>query len=96
MQVNPNIQYNEEDAGLSLDNPTTKPVEKVESSDAQDEADLTTAEIEQKEVTVDKVQAFSSLRQFVQSHKNDTLFTASCMAAGVMSVIALYFLAVFM
>ena len=96
MQVNPNIQYNEEDAGLSLDNPIVKPVEKVESSDIQDEADLITAEKEQKEVTVDKLQGISLLKQFVQSRKDDRLFAASCMTAGAISVVAVYFLAVFM
>jgi hypothetical protein len=96
MQVNPNIQYNEEDAGLTLDNPITEPVEKVESSNAQDEADLITAEKEQKEVTVDRSQGISLLRQFVQSRKDDRLFAASCMAAGVISVVVVYFLAVFM
>ncbi len=96
MQVNPNIQYNEEDAGLTLDNPITEPVEKAESSDTQDEADLTTAEREQKEVTVNESQIISSLKQFIQSRKDDTLFVASCMAAAVMSVIVVYCVAVFM
>ena len=101
MQVNPKIQYNDEDAGLTLDNPITEdksitePVEKVESNDAQDEADLTTAEKEQKPVVVEKPKKFLLLSQFVQSRKNDRLFAAGCMATGVISVVAVYFMAVF-
>ena len=54
MQVNPKIQYNEEDPGLTLDNPGVEPAEKSvssdvqESNDTQDEADLLIAEQEQK------------------------------------------------
>ena len=96
MQVNPNIQYNEEDAGLTLDNPVTEPVKSVGSNDAQDEADLITAEKEQQEVTVKGSQVTSSLRQFVQNRKNDSLIAASCAAAGVMSVVVIYFLSVFL
>lgn len=96
MQVNPNIQYNEEDAGLTMDNPIAEPVEKVESNNAQDEADLVTAEEEQQEVTVDRVKSISLISQFLQSRKDDKLFAASCMAAGVISVVVVYFLAVFM
>ena len=95
MQVNPNIQYKEEDAGLTLDNQDTEPVKKVGINDTQDEADLITAEKEQREVTVKGSQVISSPRQFAQIRKNDRLIAASCMAAGVMSVVVIYFLLVF-
>lgn len=102
MQVNPNIQYNEEDAGLTLDKPVAESVEKVESADPvasshdQDEADLITAEKKQKEVTVDKPPRYSFLKNFIQSRKDDRLFAASCMATGVVLVVVVYFMAVFM
>ncbi|MFK7793988.1 MAG: hypothetical protein AB8B89_01440 [Gammaproteobacteria bacterium] len=103
MQVNPNIQYNEQDAGLTLDDPIVEPVEKaentnpqVESSNAQDEADLIKVEEDQKVVAVNRLQSIALLKQFVQARKDDSLFVASCMAAGVISVIVIYFLIVFM
>ena len=96
MQINTNIQYNKEDAGLTLDNPSAEPVEKVEISGAQDEADLITAQQEQMEVTVNRSQGISLLSQFVQTRKDDKLFATICMAAGVISVVVVYFLAVFM
>lgn len=96
MQVNPNIKYNEEDAGLTLDNPIAESTEQVESNDTQDEADLVSVEIEQKQVADDKSQRFLFLTKFIQSRKDDRLFAASCMAAGVISVVVVYFLAVFM
>ena len=106
MQVNPNIEYNKEDAGLTLDKPDVAPVENVssndvqESSDAQDEVDLITAEQEQKKnqknVKAEKKRVISVLEDFFQARKNDKYFTIGCMAAGVFSVVFVYFFAVFM
>ena len=96
MQANPKIQYNEEDAGLTLDNPTSEPTVKPESSDAQDEADLVAAEQKQNNITVKGTQVVSSPRQVMQKRKNDRLIVAGCMGAGVMSVVVVYALIVFL
>ncbi len=92
MQVNPKIQYNEDDAGLTLDNPIVEPVaesvDKVESINSQDEADLIAAESEHKEIIIEKSQKTSSI---FESHKNDRLFTFSYVATAVLSVIGVYF-----
>ncbi len=102
MQVNPKIQYNEEDPGLTLDNPVVEPAEKSvssdvqQSNDTQDEADLLIAEQEQKIDSVEKKRSLILIEEFFQSRKNDKYFAAGCMAAGVLSVVFVYFFAVFM
>ncbi|MDW3095100.1 MAG: hypothetical protein R8G33_05435 [Gammaproteobacteria bacterium] len=96
MQVNPKIEYNEEDAGLTLDKPAPESVEKPESCDANDEADLVAAESQQKEVSVSGSQVISSPRALRQLRADDRLIVAGCMAAGLFSVVAVYILIVFL
>ncbi len=101
MQVNPKIQYNEEEAELTLDTPDVNPSEKPETSDIHDEADLIAAEKGQKEVKMPKrvsvkgSQVISSAGMVRQLRKNDRLIVAGCMVAGVMSVVMTYFFIVF-
>ncbi len=94
MQVNPKIDYNQEDAGLTLENTGSQEEAKAESCDTQDEADLIKAESEQKPVTIKGSQVISSNRQAKQLRDNDRVIVASCMAAGVLSVVMIYALIV--
>ena len=96
MQVNPDIQYNEDDAGLSLDEVSTKSGAVQSINDAQDEADLSEAEARQKDVVVNGTQVISSPRGIKYSRIDDKLIMAGSMAAGVFSVIAVYVLLVFL
>lgn len=96
MQVNPKIQYNDEDAGLSLDNEFNESAAEQKSNDVQDEADLSAAEEHQKEVAVKGTQVISSPRGIKYSRIDDKLIVAGSMAAGVVSVVAIYVLVVFL
>ena len=96
MQVNPKVEYNEEDAGLSLENEFKEPTAEHESNDAQDEADLSAAEEHQKDVAVKGTQVISSPRGVKYSRIDDKVIVAGSMAAGVASVIIIYALVVFL
>ena len=95
MQVNPDIQYNQEDAGLSLDNEPVEQSEKQESSEVQDEADLSAVEENQKDVVVKGTQVISSARGIKFSKRDDRLIVGGSMVAGVLAVIMIYIAAVF-
>lgn len=95
MQVNPDIQYNQEDAGLSLDNEPIKQSAKQESSEAQDEADLSAVEENQKDVVVKGTQVISSPRGIKFSKRDDRFIVGGSMVAGVFAVIMVYIAVVF-
>lgn len=100
MQSNPKIQFNQDEAELTLDKPDTKPPEKSESSDIHDEADLIAAEKEQKDdntkkVSVNGSQVISSPSMIPQLRKSDRSMLAGYTLAGVMSVVMTYFIIVF-
>jgi hypothetical protein len=96
MQVNNNIQYNEENAKLTLDNPSTESDAELETSATQDEADLNAAENGQKEVIVNGTQVISSPRHIKYARVDDRLIVAGSMFAGVMFVVTVYMLLVFL
>ncbi len=102
MQVNPKIEYNQEDAGLTLDIPEDKSILHAETSDIEDEADLVAVEKEQQQlekpqgVTVSGSQVISSPGMLRHLRKNDRLIAVGCMAAGVLSVVITYFAIIFM
>ncbi len=96
MQVNPNIQYNEEDAELVLDIPNAESDSEVEKSVSQDEVDLNAAEKGQKEVVVSGTQVISSPRNIKYIRVDDRLILAGSMFAGVMFVITVYMALVFL
>ena len=98
MQVNPNVEYNKEDAGLTLDDANSKSVDQADSSDTKDEADLVAAENVQKtekgQKSVSSVkgsQVISTPMQAKQLKKDDRFIAASCMLAGVMCAVIAYF-----
>ncbi len=96
MQVNNNIQYNEEDAELTLDVPNTESDAELETSATQDEADLNAAENGQKEVVVNGTQVISSPRNIKYTRVDDRLLVAGAMFAGVMFVVTVYMVLVFL
>ena len=96
MQVNPNLQYSQEDAELTLDNSAVESASKLEPCDIKDETDLSEAEKDQKEVVVKGTQVISSPREMKQLRADDRLIVLGCMAAGVLSVILVYVLLVFL
>lgn len=101
MQVNPQIQYNQEDAGLTLDVPEDKSIQQAKTSDTEDEADLVAVEKEQQELnkpqamSVRGSQVICSPGMLRQLRKNDRLIAIGCMAAGVISVVVTYFAIIF-
>ena len=96
MQVNPNIQYNEEDAELVLDVPNVESDSEVDESATQDEADLNAAEKVQKDVVVNGTQVISSPRNIKHTRGDDRLILAGSMLAGVAFVVAVYMVLVFL
>ena len=95
MQVNPDIQYNQEDPGLSLDNEPVQQSASQNSSEVQDEADLSAVEKNQKDIVVKGTQVISSPRGIKYSKRDDKYIVGGSMLAGVFAVIMVYVAVVF-
>ena len=95
MQVNPNIEYNQEDAGLKLDDQPAEQSVMPESSEVQDEAELSAVEESQKDKAIKGTQVISSPRGIKYTRRDDKLIAASAMIAGVFAVITVYAALVF-
>ena len=95
MQVNPNVEYNQEDAGLSLDNEPAEQSAMPESSAVQDETELSAVEKNQKDIAVKGTQVISSSRGIKYTRRDDKLIAVSAMIAGVFAVVIIYAALVF-
>lgn len=96
MQVNPKIQYNGEDEGLSLENPSIDHDQIQSSNDAQDENELLAAEEQQKDVVAiaEPSRKISLKKQAMRLRKDDRMIVAGTMMAGVLSVVIIYMIIV--
>jgi len=90
MKVNSNVQFNEDDAHLSLEEELIKP-----SADL-DDADLSSVEIPQAPTTVEGTQVVSSISRSGSAKKiYRTSYNVIAMFITVVVVVGLYVLAVF-